>query len=143
MKARFRLWRAWYLRDSLVRISLHPLPPNPLQVRLSGYKLQIGSGSRIESRFTIDTEFCHGAAFEELTEGSCLPASKRIRRANTLEEKRSMRRARKKRQQQRYAMGAMELRKKISEQEDQLRDSERKGITGAWQKHTGNGGVMS
>ena len=46
-----------------------------------------------------------------------------------MEEKRSMRRARKKRQQQRYAMGAMELRKKISEQEDQLRDSERKGIT--------------
>ena len=54
-----------------------------------------------------------------------------------------MRRARKKRQQQRYAMEAMELRNKISEQEGQQRDSERKGITGAWQKHTGNGGAMS
>ena len=91
-------------------------------------RFQIGSGSRVETRSTIDTEFCHIAALEELTEGSYRPASKRVRRANTLEEKRSMRRARKKRQQ-RYAMGAMELRKKISEQEDQLRDSERKGIT--------------
>ena len=88
-KARFQLWRAWYIGDSLVRISLHPLPPNPLQVRLSRYKFQIGSGSHVETRFTIDTKYCHGAALEELTvaEGSCHPASKRIRRANTLEEK--------------------------------------------------------
>ena len=46
-----------------------------------------------------------------------------------MEEKTSMRRARKKRRQQRYAMEAMELHNKISEQEGQLRDSESKGIT--------------
>lgn len=45
-----------------------------------------------------------------------------------------MRIARKKRQRQRYAMEAKELRNKISEQESQLRDSEKKGITDAWQK---------
>ena len=68
------------------------------------------------------------ALHESLTNGRCQPASKRIRRANTLDEKRSMSIAQKKRQGQRYAMEAKELRNKISGQESQLRDSEKKGI---------------
>ena len=55
--------------------------------------------------------------------------SKRIRRANTLKEKRQMRIARKKKQRQRYASNASELRRKISEQDGQLDDCEKKCVT--------------
>lgn len=55
--------------------------------------------------------------------------SKRIRRANTLEEKRRMRIARKKKQRQHYAINAGELRRQVAEREGQLKDCEKRCVT--------------
>lgn len=63
------------------------------------------------------------------SESQVSSASKRIRRANTLEEKRRMRIARKKKQRRRYATNASELRHQIAEREIQLDDCEKRCVT--------------